>query len=94
MGGRKLHQLLKPEMDQREIKIGRDAFFDLLSTHKLLIRRRRRRVMTTFSRLRFRKYPNLIKELITERPNQVWVSAAVDQILPAGLLATPVCISL
>ncbi len=74
MGGRKLYELLKPEMDQREIKPGRDAFFDLLSTHKLLIRRRRRRVVTTFSRHRFRKYPNLIKELIIERPNQVWVS--------------------
>lgn len=74
MGGRKLYELLKAEMDQREIKIGRDAFFDLLSTHKLLIRRRRRRVVTTFSRHRFRKYPNLVKDLVIERPNQVWVS--------------------
>nr|WP_255651024.1 hypothetical protein [Cesiribacter sp. SM1] len=95
LGGRKLYLLLKPEMDKREIKTGRDAFFDLLSTHKLLIRRRKRRIMTTFSRHRFRKYPNLIKELVIVRPNQVWVSdfastvallsplAVASQIFPA-----------
>jgi transposase InsO family protein len=53
--------------------MGRDALFTLLSQHGLLIRRRRRRVITTFSRHRFRKYSNLIKDLIIERPNQVWV---------------------
>lgn len=74
IGGRKLYQLLKSELDKREMKIGRDAFFDLLSVHGLLIRKRRRRAVTTFSRHRFRKYPNLIRELAIERANQVWVS--------------------
>ena len=74
MGGRKLYQLLQSERDKRGIKIGRDAFFDLLSEHRLLVRRKRRHVITTFSRHRFRKYPNLIKDLTMERPNQVWVS--------------------
>ena len=74
IGGRKLYLLLQPEMYKRGIKIGRDAFFSLLSAHKLLIRRRKRKVVTTFSRHRFRKYPNLIKDLTMERVNQVWVS--------------------
>jgi putative transposase len=73
IGGRKLYWLLKGELNQREIKMGRDAFFTLLSQHGLLIRRRRRRVITTISRHRFRKYTNLIKELVIERANQVWV---------------------
>jgi transposase InsO family protein len=74
IGGRKLYLLLKPELNKRGIKIGRDTFFDLLSEHGLLIRRRRRKTVTTFSRHRFRKYPNLIRELDIERANQVWVS--------------------
>ncbi|MFD1145404.1 IS3 family transposase [Larkinella insperata] len=56
------------------MKMGRDAFFDLLAANRLLIRRRRRKVITTFSRHRFRKYPNLIKGLVVDRPNQLWVA--------------------
>lgn len=56
MGGRKLHDLLKEKMAQKGIKMGRDALFELLSAKGLLIRRRRRRVSTTFSGHRFRKY--------------------------------------
>ena len=74
MGGRKLHDLLQEEMTKKGIKLGRDAFFELLAANGLLIRRRRRRVTTTFSKHRFRKYPNLIKKLVVERPNQLWVA--------------------
>ena len=74
MGGRKLYDLLKEQLLERGIKMGRDALFDLLAYKGLLIRKRRRSVRTTFSQHRFRKYPNLIKELVVDRPNQVWVS--------------------
>lgn len=74
MGGRKLYDLLKEEMARKDIKMGRDALFELLAAKGLLIRRRRRRVTTTFSGHRFRKYPNLIKELVVNRPNQLWVA--------------------
>ncbi len=74
MGGRKLYDLLQGEMTKKGIKMGRDALFELLAANSLLIRRRRRRVTTTFSRHRFRKYPNLIKTLVVERPNQLWVA--------------------
>jgi putative transposase len=43
---------------------------------------------------RFRNYPNLIKGVVIERPNQVWVSAAVELILHTGLLAACLYISL
>lgn len=69
MGTRKVYNLLKKELLEREIKIGRDGLFEVLAANGLLIRRRRRTTMTTFSRHRFRKYPNLIKELVMNRPN-------------------------
>lgn len=74
MGGRKLYERLNEELIKRGIKMGRDALFELLAAHKLLIRQRRRTVQTTLSSHRFRKYPNLIKELVIDRPNQVWVT--------------------
>ena len=74
IGGRKLYSMLEEEFLERGIKMGRDGFFELLAANRLLIRRRRRKVRTTFSGHPFRKYPNLIKDLVVERPNQVWVS--------------------
>lgn len=74
MGTRKLYNLVKEQLLEKGIKIGRDGLFELLAANGLLIRRKRRTMITTFSRHRFRKYPNLIKELVMDRPNQVWVS--------------------
>jgi len=54
--------------------MGRDKFFDLLGRNNLLNTRRRYRTRTTFSFHHFHKYPNLIKELTPNRPNQVIVS--------------------
>ena len=86
IGGRKLYSLLQEDFLERGIKMGRDAFFELLVTNRLLIRRRRRRVKTTFSGHPFRKYPNLIKELVVERPNQLWVSDITYWFTPFGCL--------
>lgn len=74
LGGKKLFHLLQSDFDRLGIKIGRDAFFDLLSSHHLLIKKRKRRIATTNSRHWFRKYPNLIKGLAIQSINQVWVS--------------------
>ena len=74
MGGRKLYEKLYPFMLEHQIKMGRDAFFDLLSYHGLLIRRRKRRIVTTNSSHWLRKYPNLIRDFVPTAPNQLWVS--------------------
>lgn len=74
MGGRKLYEKLYPFMLEHQIKMGRDAFFDLLSYHGLLIRRRKRRIVTTNSSHWLRKYPNLIRDFVPIAPNQLWVS--------------------
>ena len=42
--------------------------------HKLLIRRRKRKVFTTDSRHWMRKYANLTKDMVITRPEQLWVS--------------------
>lgn len=54
--------------------MGRDAFFELLRANGLLVRRKRCRARTTFSSHRFRKYQNLVKNLVVECPNQLWIS--------------------
>ena len=74
IGGRKLFVMLQSFLLEHQIKMGRDALFDLLAANRLLVRRKRRRVATTQSYHRFRKYPNLIREIQPTAINQVWVS--------------------
>lgn len=75
IGTRKLHYMLAEKLERHGISIGRDKLFDLLSSYGLLVRRRRRkRVYTTDSRHPFKRYPNLIKEMIVQRPDHLWVS--------------------
>lgn len=74
MGTRKMLVLLEPQLKQQGIKIGRDAFFDLLRVNDMLIRARKRKWITTWSKHPFRKYKSLIKGLIVERVDQVWVA--------------------
>jgi transposase InsO family protein len=73
LGGRKLLELIQPRLPT-ELNIGRDSFFDFLRRHGLLVGKRRRRVKTTYSNHWLRKYPNLIKEFVPTRANQLWVS--------------------
>lgn len=75
MGTRKLYWLLQDFMKEHQIKMGRDALFNLMADNYMLIRRRRRRSMlTTDSRHWLKRYPNLIRGLEVARPDQVWVS--------------------
>lgn len=74
LGTRKLHLKIAPLLQAHGIRIGRDHLFDLLERHKLLIRRRKRKVITTDSRHWMRKYSNLTIDLSCERPEQLWVS--------------------
>jgi len=74
IGTRKLILMLKNFMYEHAIKMGRDAFFDLLSEHQLLIRKRKRKISTTQSHHWLKKYPNLIKDFTPNAPNQLYVS--------------------
>lgn len=74
MGGRKLHELLDPFLLEHGIKMGRDALFDLLADHRLLVKRLRTRVVTTRSSHWMRKWPNLIQGWQPAGVGQLWVS--------------------
>ena len=75
LGGRKMFHELQAFIVQHHFKMGRDAFFDLLREQGFLLAKRKRRgSVTTFSKHRYKKYPNLIKEMLPTGPNQLWVA--------------------
>ena len=74
MGGRKLYEKLYPFLLDHQIKMGRDALFDLLAANNLLVKKRRRRYVTTWSGHWLKKWPNLIRGMEITRANQLWVS--------------------
>ena len=86
IGARKLLFLLRRDLAEMGIVIGRDRFFALLREQGLLVRRRRRRARTTDSRHRFRVYRNLIRHIEPCGPNQVWVSDLTYLRTEAGFL--------
>lgn len=74
LGTRKLYYLIKDELAASQIKFGRDKLFNLLRQAGLLIRPQRRYIQTTMSKHWMRKWPNLVKGITIDAPNQVWVS--------------------
>jgi putative transposase len=72
--GRNLHKSLENKLIEHNIKIGRDKFFDFLRQYNLLIKYKRFRTKTTCSYHHFNKYDYLIKDLIPQRSNEIWVS--------------------
>ncbi len=74
LGTRKIYDMLQPCLIDHGIKMGRDALFDLMAANSLLVRKRKRKIQTTFSNHWLRKYPNLIREFIPKGINQLWVS--------------------
>ena len=57
-----------------EYRVGRDAFRNIMHERGLNLNRRHRAPRTTDSRHNLPTYPNLVKDIIPERPNQIWVS--------------------
>jgi len=73
MGTRKIYHLIKPDLAAAKIKIGRDGLFDLVAANNLQVTRRRRRHITTNSNHPYKRYPNLIRGIEPDQPNQIWV---------------------
>ena len=74
MGTRKIYHLIKSDLERCNIKMGRDALFDLMAVNNLQVTKRKRRHITTNSNHVYKKYPNLIKDINPDGPNQIWVS--------------------
>ena len=84
MGGRKLHHELKEPLAALGITRGRDALFELLRRHGLLIPTKRSRCRTTQSGLW--RCPNLLTDLTVTQVNQVWVADITYITIEQGFL--------
>jgi putative transposase len=73
-GTRKLYEHLRPALAFHQIKMGRDALFDLLRFNQLLIRRTKRFHFTTDSNHMYYTSPNMVKNLEITHAEQVFVN--------------------
>ena len=73
IGGGKLWQMYRKEFGDFH-SVGYNRFYDIIEKYNLKVRKRKRRAKTTDSDHDLPLYPNLVKELIPLRPNQLWVS--------------------
>ena len=74
VGTRKLHFMLKQKFENEQIKVGREKLFSILRREGLLISKRKKYRLTTNSRHWMRKYPDLVKGLHINCPEQVWAA--------------------
>lgn len=78
LGTRKLHHLLSDSFESAQLKVGRDALFDILRQSHMLVTPRRAYHKTTDSHHRFRRHPNLLKAGVEQvqpcAAEQVWVA--------------------
>lgn len=75
LGSTKLYRIVKELFYSTGCMPGRDAFIEILRANGLMVKiRRRRHYKTTDSHHNFHKYPNLIRDVIPSRPNEIWVS--------------------
>jgi transposase InsO family protein len=73
-GTDKLHFMLQGKFVQHGIKLGRDGLYALLGNYGLLIRHRKRKPYTTNSYHHYKKYPNLIQQMVLTQAGMLWVS--------------------
>jgi len=75
LGGRKLHEMMESFMKDHNIYVGRDLLFGLLRENDLLVsKRKRRKPRTTDSNHWLKRYPDLIRNIVLSRPEELWVS--------------------
>lgn len=74
VGVRKIYHMLGCFLSEHNIEIGRDRLYDLLREHSLLVRRRRLKKPRTTISGPWKRYPNLIRDYVPTRSNEVWVS--------------------
>lgn len=74
IGGKKLHLLIRPQLEELGIKLGRDCFFDYLRENNLLVKPKKNYTKTTHSNHWMRKHPNLLKDYTPKSAEEVFVS--------------------
>lgn len=74
VGGIKLFAMLRGELADHRISIGRDAFYSVLRDNELLVPSKRRYAVTTQSNHRFKKWPDLVQRRRPVLAEEIWVS--------------------
>ena len=75
IGGEKLHDIYLRRFGRHyEHMVGRDKMQDIIARNHLQVRIPRKRPRTTYSAHGLPTYPNLVKDLIPTRKNQIWVT--------------------
>lgn len=75
LGTRKLYHLLKPELEQAGVRLGRDRMFEELRRRDLLLEPVAAQYPhTTQSYHNLPVFRNLVRDKVLSAPNQVWVS--------------------
>jgi transposase InsO family protein len=74
LGGKKLFHILGPILAREGVKIGRDAFFEVLREKGLLLESLPGCPKTTNSRHSLPVFHNLVKDMELVGPNQAWAS--------------------
>lgn len=73
LGVRKLHFKLRERLEEAGVEIGRDRMFEVLRSRDMLVKPLPKAPRTTNSRHSLPVFKNLIAELETTGPHQVWV---------------------
>lgn len=74
LGVKKLHHMLRAELQEAGVTIGRDRMFAVLRDRGLLVEPLPKSPRTTNSRHSLPVFGNLIADIQTREPNQIWVS--------------------
>lgn len=74
IGTQKLHKMLEYDFLQHHIKIGRDKLNELLGEHGMLVRQGKFKPRTTDSNHPYRRYKNLVQDLVPTASCQLWAS--------------------
>ncbi len=74
LGGRKLLHLLREDLDEAGVSIGRDRFFELLAESDMLVVPKPGAPRTTNSRHSLPVFANLLADKLLSAPNEAWVS--------------------
>jgi transposase InsO family protein len=74
IGVRKLYNMIGRDIDRLGVRIGRDRLFDLMRSEGLLVKRKRKHVVTTQSFARYSQYGDLFNGKAWTSAGQAWVS--------------------
>ena len=74
LGCRKVLKLIKRDLNDNDISIGRDRFFKMLREKDMLIEKKKSAPKTTNSRHNLPVFYNLVKDVEISEPNQAWCS--------------------